>query len=73
MDKNYLKTDPASATIWVDPMNEELVKTVAAMPQFAVVEARSEIVGRFQIEEGKWRELWLYVVPDFNTMQLDKF
>ncbi|HEX2994017.1 MAG TPA: FtsX-like permease family protein [Anaerolineales bacterium] len=73
MDKNYLRTDPASATVWVEPVDDELVKTVAAMPQIARAEASSYIVGRFQIASGEWRELWLYVIPDFNDIQLDKF
>ena len=29
MDKNYLYTDPASATLWVEPLDDELVQTVA--------------------------------------------
>src|SRR5512135_859085 len=73
MDKNYLRTDPASATLWVQPLDDELVKTVSTMPQIARAEARSEIIGRFQIAPGEWRELWLYVIPDFNNIQLDKF
>ena len=68
-----LDIGPASATLLVTPINDELVKTVAAMPQIARVEARSEIIGRFQIAPGEWRELWLYVVPDFNNIQVDKF
>jgi putative ABC transport system permease protein len=73
MDKNYLYTDPASATLWVAPLDEGLVQTVAALPQIARAEARSQIIGRFQIAPGEWRELWLFVIPDFNDIQIDKF
>ena len=73
MDKNYLYTDPASATLWVKPLDEDLVQTVADMPQIARAEASSYIVGRFQIAPGEWRELWLYVISDFNNIQVDKF
>lgn len=73
MDKNYLRTDPASATLWIEPLDDELVQEVSTLPQIARVEARSEIIGRFQIAPGEWRELWLYVVPDFNKIQVDKF
>lgn len=73
MDKNYLYTDPASAILWVEPVDRELVKTVAAMPSIARAEASSYIVGRFQIAPGEWRELWLYVISDFNNIQVDKF
>src|SRR5512136_1695729 len=73
MDKNYLNTDPASATLWVEPLDEQLVQKVAAFPQIAQAVARSEIIGRFQVAPGEWRELWLYVIPDFNDLRLDKF
>ncbi len=73
MDVNYLKTDPASATLWVKPLDADLVRTVAALPQIARAEARSYIVGRLQIAPGEWRELWLYVIPDFSNIQVDKF
>jgi putative ABC transport system permease protein len=73
MDKNYLTTDPASATLWVEPLDAGLVQTVTDLPQIARAEARSEIIGRFQIAPGEWRELWLYVIPDFNYIQVDKF
>jgi putative ABC transport system permease protein len=73
MDKNYLHTDPASATLWLEPLDADLVKTVAAMPQIARAEASSFIVGRFQTAPGEWRELWLYVITDFNNIQVDKF
>ena len=53
MDKNYLYTDPASATLWVEPVDRELVKTVAALPQIDRAEASSYIVGRFQIAPGE--------------------
>ncbi len=70
MDKNYLYTDPASATLRVEPLDEELVQTVADMPQIARAEASSYIIGRFQIAPGEWRELWLYVISDFNDIQV---
>jgi putative ABC transport system permease protein len=73
MDKNYLYTDPASATLWVEPLDQALVQRVADLPQIARAEASSYIVGRFQIAQGEWRELWLYVISDFNHLQVDKF
>ncbi len=73
MDRNYLGTEPASATLYMDGVDEGLVKEAAAAPGIAAAEARSEIVGRFKVGPGEWRELWLYVVPDFNGMRMDLF
>ncbi len=71
MDKNYLNTDPASAILWVDTLDETLVQTVNDLPEIAQAEARSEIVGRFQVAPGEWREMWLYVISDFNDIRVD--
>jgi putative ABC transport system permease protein len=73
MDRNYLATDPASATLWVDSADEGLARRAAELPAIAEAEARAEIVGRFLVEGGRWAELWLYVVPDFERMSLDLF
>lgn len=73
MDKNYLNTISASATLTVEPMDDELVKAVAALPYIKMAEARSEIIGRFLVAPGEWRELWMYVIPDFSNIALDKF
>jgi putative ABC transport system permease protein len=73
MNKNYLGTDPASATLSVDSVDEDLARAVAALPRIAKAEARSEIVGRFQIIPGEWRELWRYVIPDFSKLEVDLF
>ncbi len=72
MDKNYLYTDPASATLWVEPLSAELVRTVADLPRIDKAEARAEIVGRYQIAPGEWRTLWLFVIQDFNDIRIDK-
>jgi hypothetical protein len=38
MDKNYLYTDPASATLWVEPLDADIVRTVAASTIGASIE-----------------------------------
>jgi putative ABC transport system permease protein len=73
MDKNYLKTSPASATLAVSPLDDDLIRAVAALPYIKIAEARTEIIGRYLVAPGEWKELWLYVVPNFSGMRLDTF
>ena len=73
MDKNYLNTTPASASLWVDGIDQNLVQTVADRFDIALAEARAQIIGRIRIGDGQWRELWLYVIADFDNLQIDTF
>lgn len=72
MDRNYLQTDPASATLWIESADVDLARRVAEQSAIGRAEARGEIVGRYQLSPGEWRELWLYVIPDFDAIQLDR-
>lgn len=73
MDVNYLKTIPASATLQIEPVTDDMARSVSVLPFIANAEGRSFITGRFKMAPGEWKELWLYVIPDFNNIRLDKF
>ncbi len=73
MDKNYLNTTPASASLWVDGVDQNLVQIVADRPDIALAEARAQIIGRIRIGDGEWRELWLYVIANFDNLQIGTF
>ncbi len=73
MDLNYLKTNPAAATIMTTPLDDEFLQSVKDLPQVDEVEARRLIVGRVEVGENEWKNIWLFVVDDFNSLTLDKF
>jgi putative ABC transport system permease protein len=73
MDVNYQQTNPASATLLLDRVDAALVQQVRQRPEIAEAEARQMVVGRIQIGPDEWRNIWLFVIDDFNDLRLDTF
>lgn len=73
MDANYLRTNPAAATLYTTALDENYLQTVRDLPKVDEVEARRMVVGRVQVGENEWKNIWLFVVDDFNSVRLDQF
>jgi putative ABC transport system permease protein len=73
ISQNYLGTQPASAFIELDRVDETLVKAVRQQPGIADAEATSWVTARVEVKPNQWLPLLLFVVPDFNAMRLDTF
>ena len=70
---NYLGTTPASATLEMENVTDDVLQQVRAQPEIAVAEARESIAARIKIGSNTWARLTLYVIPDFANMQLASF
>lgn len=73
MDKNYLLTNPAAATLYTTVLDPDFLQSVKALPQVDDAEARRTVVGRVQVGKNEWKNIWLFVVDDFASVRLDKF
>ena len=73
LDANYTKTNPASATIVTEAVNQALVNQVERHPGVSAVQARGFFFARIQISENEWKPLVLFVIDDFNAMRISKF
>jgi len=73
MDKNYWNTTPSSATLWTDLLSDSDIEKVKALPYIKEVECREKVVGRVQVGNNEWKDIWLFVVHDFNDLRLDTF
>ncbi len=67
MSRNYLGTNPASAFIELDRVDEALVKTVSEREGISEAEATSWVAGRAEVSPNVWMPVLLFVVPDFET------
>ena len=67
MSRNYLGTNPASAFIELDRVDDALVKTVSQRSDIAEAEATSWVVARVEVNPNEWMPLLLFVVPNFET------
>lgn len=73
MNQNYMDTNPASATIVTSHLNSSEIADISALDYIDVVEEREKVVGRVQIGDNEWKDIWLFVVDDFNKLKLDTF
>jgi putative ABC transport system permease protein len=69
---NYLRTNPASATIEVDEVTGSVLSTARSFPGIAVAEPRAVVVARAKVGD-EWMRMLLFVVEDFNGMHLNTF
>jgi putative ABC transport system permease protein len=73
MDKNYMLTNPASATLLTDALDARFVQSVRDLPSIGDAEARRKVVGRIQVGPDEWRDIWLFIISDFGDIRLDTF
>lgn len=73
MNKNYLQTNPASATLWTDPLSDTCIQKIRELPYIKDAEQRQEVTGRVEIGNNEWKDMQLFVVNDFNDIRIDTF
>ncbi len=73
MDVNYLRTNPAAATLYTTDLDDDFLQQVKNLPQVDEVESRRLIIGRVQTGENEWKTIWLFVIEDFGNLRLDRF
>src|SRR5512133_3910311 len=73
--RNYLGTNPASAFIELDRADDGVVEAIRRQQSLGVAgaEATSWLQARIEIRPNEWRPLLLFVIPDFNTLRIDRF
>lgn len=72
LNDGYLATNPASATLRTDAVDDDLVAAVLAIPDVGAAEARRVVSGRIKAGPGEWRNLTLFVVKDFQNTRVGK-
>lgn len=70
LDQGYLETNPASATLRTDKLDNELVAAIAASKGVSDAEARRTLTGRIKAGPVEWRNLTLFVVKDFSDIRV---
>lgn len=73
MDKNYMNTNPASATLWTSPLSDADIQNITDLSYVKDAEKREKVVGRVQVGTNEWKDIWLFVINDFNDIRLDTF
>jgi putative ABC transport system permease protein len=73
MQANYQSTNPASALLELDRVDNNLVEAVRQRPDIASAEAGSTVLAKIKLDSGDWMPLLLFVIPDFKTLEINSF
>ncbi len=73
ISRNYLGTNPASAFLELDQVDDSLVEAVRQQPNIAEAEASSLVVASAEVKPNEWMSLRLFVIQDFDAMRLNTF
>jgi putative ABC transport system permease protein len=72
LDQGYLATNPASAVLRVDSIDDDLVKAILQNPEVSDAEPRRTIRGQIKAGPVQWRNLVLFVVNDYGNIRVSK-
>ena len=72
LDRGYLETNPASAVLRVDSIDDELVAAVLQNSEISDAEPRRTITGQIKSGPMHWRNLMLFVVKDYGDIRVSK-
>jgi putative ABC transport system permease protein len=72
LDRGYLATNPASAVLLTDAIDDRLLAAVVTNHGVSAAEARRVVTGRIKAGPAQWRNLTLFVVRDYGNIRLGK-
>ena len=72
LDKGYLATNPASATLRVDAIDDALVAAVLSGHGVSDAEPRRVVTGRIKAGPMEWKGLTLFVVKDYGNIRVSR-
>lgn len=73
MERNYLGSAPASATLELDSVSDALVSAARQRPEVLAAARRKTIHARFRSEShGPWQRALVFVIDDFESMPVAK-
>jgi putative ABC transport system permease protein len=68
----YPKTNPAHATLFTNPFDDDLLQTVRRMDGVAYAEGRATTAAQIRVGPDEWKQILLFTLPDFNNVNIDK-
>jgi putative ABC transport system permease protein len=72
INKGYLASNPASATLETDAIDDALVSAVLSDRQVSDAEPRRAVYGSIKTGPVQWRDLTLLVIKDYGNIRISK-
>ncbi|VAW31080.1 hypothetical protein MNBD_CHLOROFLEXI01-1198 [hydrothermal vent metagenome] len=73
MNRNYADTNPATAVLYLNDVDDDLIQTIQDRPDIANAEARRTLFARYQTGDNKWLIILLFVIDDFDDLRVSTF
>jgi hypothetical protein len=70
LNRGYLATNPASAVLATDAIDDALLAAVRARADVADADARAVVEARLRTGAGTWRRLTLFALRDFRNLRI---
>ena len=71
LNRGYLATNPASAVLLTDAIDERLLAAVIARDDVEDADARRVMTGRLRTDGGEWRRFLFFVIRDFAQLRIN--
>jgi len=72
VNRGYIMSNPASATIVSDDFDDQLVTAIEALPGVARAEPRRAVTGQIRTGPLRWSRLVLFVLRDFGDVGISR-
>src|SRR5258708_8511992 len=72
VDNGYLASNPASATLQTDAIDDTLLAAVLSNHAVSDAEPRRAVDGSFKTGPVEWRDLILFVIKDYGNVRISK-
>ncbi len=73
LDSAYNAVNPASALFFIlEPFDDELVQAIRNIPGVKDAEQRRSLYVRYKVGDEDWRNIQLYVIPDFHHIRVNQ-
>jgi putative ABC transport system permease protein len=72
INKGYLASNPASATLETDAVDDALVSAVLSDQHISEAEARRALYGSIKTGPVQWHDLTLFVIKDYGNIRISK-
>lgn len=73
IEASYEESRPASATLWLDAFDRDLVQLARTRPGVVDADARRVVRARVEVAPDDWRTLWVFGLADFREIRVATF
>ena len=71
LSRSWGASEPASASLYADPFDEELVDSVRSLRGVKEAEGRRNVTVRVRMGDGQWKQIMLIAIPDYIKQRVN--